>query len=108
MADSKTAKCRICGGTDSLKGGYYRGPWGHFLRDRQTGEIHEGWDCCWECWLDAWASSRAHSPDRREHLRGLAANGAKQAEIARKLHVSVRTVQREFARLRKKTRKKRN
>ena len=105
MADPKTVKCRICGEADSLKAGYYRGPWGHFLRDGLNGEVHEGWDCCYDCWVTSWALSHDRPPSRREYLLALIANHATQAEIARQFKVSVRTVQREYARLREKLRK---
>ena len=105
MADPKTVKCRICGEADSLKAGYYRGPWGHFLRDGLNGEVHEGWDCCYDCWVTSWALSHDRPPSRREYLLALAASGAKQAEIAHELGISVRTVKNEYARLRKKLRK---
>ena len=105
MAEPKTAKCVICGEADSLRAGYYRGPWGHFLRDGLNGEVHEGWDCCYDCWVTSWALSHDRPPSRREYLLALIASHATQAEIARQLKVSLRTVQREYARLREKLRK---
>ena len=102
MAEPKTAKCVICGDADSLKAGQYRGPWGHFLRDGRGGRVHEGWDCCWDCWVNFWALSKGRSPKRREVLLALVASGAKQAEIAHELGVTTRTVRREYDRLRKK------
>ena len=102
MAEPKTAKCVICGEPDSLKAGQYRGPWGHFLRDQKTGDIYEGWDCCYDCWTCEWFLSPDTWPDKQDYLLALIYANTTQVAIAQRLGVSRRTVQTWFSRLRKK------